>query len=97
MPARSHKTMKGSSFCRYRAMNFTRSFMGEVSFHGMPQHAGVCYPCPRSDLSPMSPVRTQISLDTFLVIVVVRQERRVLLGGGWQHAAGRHSHGLLRV
>src|SRR2546427_11789744 len=42
---------------------------GSVSFHGMRQHAGPGYPCSRSDLLPMSPVRTgrfvKFSLDTF--------------------------------
>jgi hypothetical protein len=42
-----------------RAMNFTRSFMGVVSFHGMPQHAGDLLPMSPVDLLLMSPVRTR--------------------------------------
>jgi hypothetical protein len=44
MPADAQSTLKDSSFCKYAAMNFTRSFMGAVSFHGIHQHAGVLLP-----------------------------------------------------
>ena len=69
-----------------RAMNFTRSFMGVVSFHGMPQHAGdllpmspgaglICYLCRRS-----GPEKT---LDNFWVTreEMARVERKHLIGG----------------
>ena len=77
IPACFHNALNGSSFCKYQAINLTRSFMvgahGRRLVHGMRAarlRAGstpeICYPCSRrSDLLPMSPVRTEKVLDKF--------------------------------
>src|SRR2546430_12796981 len=60
-----------------------RSFMGSVSYIGKPQHAGLCYPCPRTDLSPISPVRTKFPLDS------VPRGQSPHVGSAWWRRAQR--------